>query len=699
MKAFAFPGQGSQTRGMGTDLFARFPRLVAEASDLLGYDIRDLCLNDPHRELGQTRFTQPALYVVNALSYLARREDDPTPPDVLLGHSLGEYNALFAAGTYDFAEGLRLVARRGELMSQAPAGGMAAVLGLAASDVSRALADGGFDDIDVANLNSPTQTVISGPSAQIEAVQGSLERLGANYIVLNVSAAFHSRAMAFMVPAFRALLADAGLRPPAIPVIANVTAQPYAPDTVAETLIAQICAPVRWTESVRWILGHPGAEVHEVGPGKVLTSLVKAIRATPSPTASPATATPPEAAPSSRPANGVRTYPQPGAGSRSAFRNAYGLRHPCVAAPPGHGLCSPGLIIALARSGVLAVAPGDEGLDAAERLLARVQAEVPQGPLALAIPSAEPAPWLELCSRRKVAAVLPEGFDPGSAALRDHRRSATASGRVLAQVADLRSAEAWLMSRGRSDPAGSRMADDLILSTGGRGPGALTLLPAIRRRRDETAGLAGTVALGVAGEVGTPDAIAALLALGADFVVTGELNICTREAGAPDLVKDLLQGLDLDDLAWAPIDGHFDPDAWRSVAGRGLFFARRARRLHEILVRYPSWEAVPEDLRAELDRRWLPTPFEASRRDLAQTVAGWDALDGRGQMAAVFREYARAARAWAAAGDRGRQADFLLEATPALAAFNRWARGAALGDWRARSAADVTARLMDAAAS
>src|SRR5205823_13876450 len=126
MLAYIFPGQGSQTRGMGGNLFDDFPELTAQADAILGYSIKKLCLEDPNQELNQTQFTQPALFVVNALTFLKKNQK----PDYVAGHSLGEYNALFAAEVFDFATGLNLVKKRGELMSEAKNGGMAAVIGL-----------------------------------------------------------------------------------------------------------------------------------------------------------------------------------------------------------------------------------------------------------------------------------------------------------------------------------------------------------------------------------------------------------------------------------------------------------------------------------------------------------------------------------------------------------------------------------------
>lgn len=274
---FLFPGQGSQKLGMGEGLFARFPELTASADKELGYSISQLCLENPGRRLGATEFTQPALFVVNALSYYARVEGGPKP-DFMVGHSLGEYNALMAAGVFDFVTGLRLVRERGRLMAGASGGGMAAIIGLPAARVAEILHNFAFDEVDVANYNSPQQTVISGPAADVLHVQQILKEAGANVFPLNVSGAFHSRMMRTAEAEFRTLLEPVELKEPAIPVVANATAAFYELGSAKDTLARQITSPVRWTESIRFLLDRGPCDFHEIGPGQVLTKLVAQIR-------------------------------------------------------------------------------------------------------------------------------------------------------------------------------------------------------------------------------------------------------------------------------------------------------------------------------------------------------------------------------------------------------------------------------------
>ncbi|WP_298624010.1 ACP S-malonyltransferase, partial [uncultured Legionella sp.] len=193
MTTFVFPGQGSQVKGMGASLFEEFSDLTQKADQILGYSIRTLCLEDPNNELGKTNFTQPALYTISAMSYLKKLSETGKVPASVAGHSLGEYNALFAAGVFDFETGLRLVQKRGALMSAATGGGMAAVVGLKSDDVRTILQQNNLNNIVIANYNSFTQVVISGAKEAILAAEPVFTNAGAMlYLPLNVSGAFHS---------------------------------------------------------------------------------------------------------------------------------------------------------------------------------------------------------------------------------------------------------------------------------------------------------------------------------------------------------------------------------------------------------------------------------------------------------------------------------------------------------------------------
>lgn len=276
---FMFPGQGSQALGMGADIFDRYPDMVAEADVILGYSLRELCLENPGNKLNSTDYTQPALYVVNALSFLSKVEVEEIRPDFVIGHSLGEYNALYAAGAFDFATGLRLVQKRGALMSEAVGGGMAAVLGMDGDAVATALAELGADSIDVANLNSPRQTVISGPKADVAAYAPQLTEKGAQRVViLPVSGAFHSRYMKPAAEEFEAFLTAFSFSKLTTPCIANCTAEPYNDESIASNLVKQIYSSVRWIETVKGLREQGADRFIEVGPGTVLSGLARQIK-------------------------------------------------------------------------------------------------------------------------------------------------------------------------------------------------------------------------------------------------------------------------------------------------------------------------------------------------------------------------------------------------------------------------------------
>jgi malonyl CoA-acyl carrier protein transacylase len=270
---------------MGAGLFDeawQYAEVEKEVDAILGYSLRRLCLEDPDNRLKETEYTQPCLYVVNALHYYKAIHQGAWP-DYLAGHSLGEYNALLAAGVFDFLTGLRLAQRRGALMSRAKNGGMAAVIGLGSGAVAEVIEESRLTGIDVANFNTPSQTVVSGPIEEIRRAGPLFEKAGARmYMPLQVSAAFHSRYMAEAASAFDDFLTPFTFAAPKIPVIANATARPYPTDNASDSakslLSRQITHSVRWTESVHFLIDKGVTQFTEIGPGTVLTRLAQQIQ-------------------------------------------------------------------------------------------------------------------------------------------------------------------------------------------------------------------------------------------------------------------------------------------------------------------------------------------------------------------------------------------------------------------------------------
>lgn len=275
--AVLFPGQGSQRKGMGSALFGRYPDLERQAADVLGYSVPNLCLADTGGRLGDTMYTQPVRYVVNALAWRAAVDDGLTA-DVLLGHSVGEYSALLAAGVFDFAAGLRLVVRRATAMAGVP-GTMSVVLGLDADRIADVLRAAGLTGIDLANLNAVDQTVIAGPAGELDAAVGPLTGAGAFAVRrLDVSGPFHSRYMRGAARAFARDLDGHEFAAPTIPVISNRLAIEYPKTGIARLLIEQIDHQVLWADSLGYVLRlDPHATFVELGGTQVLTSTVRRV--------------------------------------------------------------------------------------------------------------------------------------------------------------------------------------------------------------------------------------------------------------------------------------------------------------------------------------------------------------------------------------------------------------------------------------
>lgn len=267
--AWVFPGQGSQAVGMGADLAEAAAERFAEAEQILGWSVLEVCQNEDM--LRNTAYTQPSLYVIEcALVDLLNAQGQK--PDVVAGHSLGEYSALYAAGVFDFAAGLRLVKHRAELMSQASAGAMAALMGFKRDELEAKLAE--IEGVVLANDNSAGQVVVSGTPEAVEAVMNAVKSKRA--VKLNVSGAFHSPLMADAAEAFEDMLQSIPFNDAIIPVMSNVDPNPEtAADSLKERLRQQITGSVRWRE-ISLNLPEKGIEtVVEVGPGKVLTGLIK----------------------------------------------------------------------------------------------------------------------------------------------------------------------------------------------------------------------------------------------------------------------------------------------------------------------------------------------------------------------------------------------------------------------------------------
>jgi [acyl-carrier-protein] S-malonyltransferase len=282
MKAYVFPGQGAQFVGMGKDLYdnnAMAKEMFEKANEILGFRITDLMFAGTDEDLRQTRVTQPAIFLHSVI--LAKTLGESFQPDMTAGHSLGEFSALVAAGALSFEDGLRLVYARAMAMQkacEAEPSPMAAILGLADEKVEEVLS--GIDETVVpANYNSPGQLVISGSVKGIEVACEQLKAAGAKRALpLKVGGAFHSPLMEPARVELAAAINATNFNTPVCPVYQNVSGKPNTdPAQIRENLIAQLTAPVRWTQSVQNMVAGGASHFVEVGPGTVLQGLVKKI--------------------------------------------------------------------------------------------------------------------------------------------------------------------------------------------------------------------------------------------------------------------------------------------------------------------------------------------------------------------------------------------------------------------------------------
>ncbi|WP_429932781.1 ACP S-malonyltransferase [Agrobacterium vitis] len=744
MKVYGFPGQGSQEKGMQGDLFKRFPQHVARADTILGYSIDELCRLDPDDRLKLTEFTQPALYVVESLSYLAKQQDGGPPPAFLAGHSIGEYAALFAAECFDFETGLELVRQRAQFMSAETEGGMAAVIGLRLEAVKAILSESGFDALDIAGHNKAEQVVLSGPIDVLNRARPVFEARQAGFMMLNVSAAAHSRYMRRAADHFRSLLNTVEFKTPRFPVIANTTGRPHRQEDIRDALTEQIVATVQWVETVRYLMAHGDFSFEELGPGTVLTRTVDSIRrhmtpleltpdqlySAPKPEvvvsepkilAGSAVAEPLPASHDIVPV-AMEAVPDGASFGSESFRRRYGLQQACLAGGLYGGISGQDMLVRLASHGGMLGFFGSGGLDvdAVESQLQAIGAELGAMKGFGANLTFEALPEREnklvnLYLRLGIETIEVSGFLKISPALAKFRCK---GGKIIAKVSSLETAQIFLqppspdllrqlVETGDISEMEKRayerapVATDLCVEGEGgwlwSGASLLTLLPAVIDLRDAMADGHERVHIGAAGGLGTPASVKAAVALGAEFILLGSVTQCTVEAATSATAKDLLAKMSINDVEIAPFGPLFDYGMRARMLKRGVFFPARASRLLGLWRDYEAMQDVPPATRQSVEKTILRKTFDEAVQH-SKTRPGQTAiasLSPKAQMAAVFSDYISESFFLAQRAQPDRVVDYAIYTGSALGAFNQTVQGTPLEHWSARHVDRVMKHLLN----
>lgn len=750
MKAYIFPGQGSQFKGMGGTLFDEFLDITAKADNILGYSIKELCQEDPYGNLGKTQYTQPALYVVNALSYLKKINETGTKPHYLAGHSLGEYNALFAAGAFDFETGLKLVKKRGELMSQAKGGGMAAVVGLNDKTVKDILTSNGFLNIDIANYNTPSQIVISGPKEDVKSAQYLFERSGAlKYVILNVSGAFHSRYMIESGKKFEDYVRKFSFGNLSISVISNVHARPYRSEDIKKNLVDQISNSVKWAESIQYLMGKGINEFIEIGPGNVLSGLVTKIKIE----AQPLVIYEDEVEETIEKQENmifsmnndvnsnkyeVVKFSSENLGSKE-FKKDYGLKYAYVAGAMYRGISSKELVVKLGKAKMMGVlGTGGMNLEQIEKDICFIKEELDNGEayavnllynpektqneedivdllLRLGVRNIEASAFMSITpSLVRYRLFGLRKTDQGSIIAENHimaKVSRPEIAKIFLSPAPPRIVEKLLREKKITEEQAEiskliPMADDLTIEadSGGhtdRGV-AYAIFPAIVKLRDtivKECHYSKNVRVGAAGGIGTPEAAAASFIMGADYIVTGSINQCTVEASTSETVKDMLQQMNVQDTEYVPASDMFEIGAKVQVLKRGVFFPARANKLYELYRQYNSLDEIDEKTRNHVQEKYFKKGFSEIYKEVKKyySIKEIEKADKneKYKMALIFKWYFGNATRLAISGSSESKVDYQVLCGSALGAFNQWVKETELENWRKRHVDEIGKKIMD----
>ncbi len=737
-----FPGQGTQYRGMGKNLFEKYKNKVETASNILGYDLEELCLKDPKRQLNKTQFTQPALFVVNALGYHDQYSSNNA--HYFIGHSLGEYNALLAAGAFDFETGVKIVQKRGLLMSEAPEGAMAAVLGLDIIMLKEKLNQEKYNTIDIANFNTPSQIVLSGPKEAINQLVKDFDQENIKIIPLLVTSAFHSRYMENAVKEFRQFLSSFHFNTLKTPVISNVTAQNYAQNQMEDLLSKQISSNVQWVDSIRFLMGQGVQEYIEIG-GELLTKMVQQIQKDCTPIYQ-------EVKPEKEISSKIEKLDKPVGidkkrsklGSTS-FCERYKVDYAYIAGGLHMGIASIDMVKKMANAKMLSFL-GTKGRNISEinRDIEILQQQlVPGTSFGVNVyhninDSHEELQLIKHLLQNNIKIIEAGGFSQITLALayfritgleRKNDQRIISKTHIIAKVARPELAEDFMKPISRNlitklidndlitqDQAeiaeGLPLSEDICVEID---PGGVTqrgslfaLFPSIKnlRNRIQTKyNYTEPIHLGISGGIGTPEAAVSAFIMGADFILTGSVNQCTVESNLSTPAKEMLQTINVQDTTYVPDEALFEVGVQVQVLKKGVLFATRAKKLYELYQRYESLDAIPDHIKRQLEDRYFKKPLEVVWQDIKEDyiqrekIAQLKNIEERPKkkMLLIFKYFLKQANRYALEGNLDEQTNFQIQTGAALGAFNEWVKGTSLEVWGNRHVDEIGIKIMETA--
>lgn len=741
-KAYVFPGQGSQEKGMGAGLFAEFPQITKKADQILGYSIRELCEEDSKDQLNNTQYTQPAIFVVSVLQYLKALKNGKPRPAYVIGHSIGEYAALFAAGAIDFETGIQLVKKRAELMSPMR-GSMAAIIGLNEEQVQGVIGDNELADIDIANINTHNQIVIAGKMDRIEKIEPLFKACEGcrKYVILKTSGAFHSRYMRPMKDEFEAFLRKFEFNKMEIPVIANLTARPYRQDRISETLAEHLVNPVKWMDCVRYVMGKGITSFEQVGGGDVVIGMVATIRRNCTPII---ISDEEEEKGEGEKTNKDIVLPDADIQQKvdikiwsNSFTKEYHSKYPLYIGGMYRGISGSKLVSKASNSGYLAFfGAGGLCLSDVEKAITDIKENVGNSknfgvniPYNIKHPN-KVSELVDLLLQEQVTVLEAASFVEATKDLVRYRVTGLferdgqviAKNRVIAKLSRLEVAKSFvvppeksvldeLLNEGKITSHEAELAvripvtSDICVEgdSGGHTDRAnlLSVFPVIRGIVDDANRdfkYSQPIRVGAAGGIASPGSAACAFMLGVDFIVTGSMNQCTVEAGTSDLAKDMLSQADIQDTDYISTAENPNSSSCVQVLKRGTMLPMRIKKLSSLCDKYWSFNEMDSAEIQKLERTVFKFEINQILKEIEahRSFGDIQSMDQRQKMLAVMNWFIHMTTDWAVEGNENQKINFQIPCGSSMGTFNRWVSDTKYADWRLRHVDEINDLLMEA---